>query len=97
MSAYFFVNVVEITDFPKMERYRSGVLATVKQFGGQYRCVGGKAVWTGSMNFTAGWSRAIQSATPSPGELFTTQTSTGRPSNVAGSEPRHAGSSSRDL
>ena len=43
MSAYFLVNILEVTDPAKMEEYRAGVLATVKRFGGQYRCIAGQA------------------------------------------------------
>src|SRR5687767_15067429 len=43
MSAYFLVNITEVTDQAKMEQYRAGVLATVKRFGGQYRTIGGQA------------------------------------------------------
>ncbi|HEX4948468.1 MAG TPA: DUF1330 domain-containing protein [Blastocatellia bacterium] len=42
MSAYFFLDVLEITDPARMEQYRDGVLATVEQFGGRYLTVGGK-------------------------------------------------------
>jgi uncharacterized protein (DUF1330 family) len=42
MSAYYFLDVLEVTDPEKMERYRDGVLATVEQYGGRYLTVGGQ-------------------------------------------------------
>ncbi|MDQ4122126.1 MAG: DUF1330 domain-containing protein [Acidobacteriota bacterium] len=42
MSAYCFFDVLEVTDFDKMEKYREGVLATVEHYGGRYLTVGGK-------------------------------------------------------
>jgi uncharacterized protein (DUF1330 family) len=43
MSAYYFLDVLEVTDQAKMEQYRKGVLATVEQFGGSYLTVGGQS------------------------------------------------------
>ena len=42
MAAYYFLDVLEITDPEKMERYRASVLSTVEQYGGRYLTVGGK-------------------------------------------------------
>jgi uncharacterized protein (DUF1330 family) len=42
MAAYCFFDMYEVTDPEKLEQYRSGVLATVKRYGGQYVLVGGK-------------------------------------------------------
>jgi uncharacterized protein (DUF1330 family) len=36
------LDVLEVTDPEKMERYRDGVLATVEQYGGRYLTVGGQ-------------------------------------------------------
>jgi uncharacterized protein (DUF1330 family) len=42
MAAYCFFDVREVIDPTKLERYRSGVLATVEQYGGRYVVLGGK-------------------------------------------------------
>jgi len=42
MPAYCFVDVVEVTDSEKMEKYRQSVLATVERYGGRYLTVGGR-------------------------------------------------------
>jgi uncharacterized protein (DUF1330 family) len=42
MAAYFFVDVLEVSDGQKMEQYRDGVLATVEKYGGRYLTVGGQ-------------------------------------------------------
>jgi uncharacterized protein (DUF1330 family) len=42
MRAYFFLDVLKVTDPEKMEKYREGVLATVQQHGGRYLTVGGR-------------------------------------------------------
>jgi uncharacterized protein (DUF1330 family) len=42
MAAYCFFDIKEITDRAKMDEYRRGVLATVKQFGGRYLVLGDK-------------------------------------------------------
>jgi uncharacterized protein (DUF1330 family) len=42
MAAYYFLDVLEITDQEKMERYRAGVLPVVERYGGRYLTVGGK-------------------------------------------------------
>jgi uncharacterized protein (DUF1330 family) len=42
MSAYYFLDVLEVTDPLKLEHYRDGVLATVEQYGGRYLTVGGQ-------------------------------------------------------
>lgn len=42
MSAYFFVDVLEVTDPDKLARYRERVLATVERHGGRYLTVGGR-------------------------------------------------------
>ncbi len=42
MSAYYFLDVLEVTDRGKLEKYREGVLASVEQFGGRYLTVGGQ-------------------------------------------------------
>ena len=42
MPAYYFLDVLEITDPEKMEKYRDGVLATVEHYGGRYLTVGGR-------------------------------------------------------
>mgnify|MGYP003407604835 CR=1 FL=1 len=36
MAAYYFVDVLEITDQTKLAKYREGVFATVEQYGGRY-------------------------------------------------------------
>ena len=41
MAAYFFADVLEVTDGPKLEVYRAGVTATVEKYGGRYLIVGG--------------------------------------------------------
>ena len=41
MPAYFFFDVLEITDQLAMDAYRSKVHDTVRRFGGTYRTVGG--------------------------------------------------------
>lgn len=41
MPAYCLFDVTEVTDPPKLERYREGVLETVERFGGRYLTVGG--------------------------------------------------------
>jgi uncharacterized protein (DUF1330 family) len=41
MPTFMFFDVLEITDAALMDDYRSKVLATVQQFGGVYRTVGG--------------------------------------------------------
>ncbi len=41
MAAYCFFDVREVVDPAKMEEYRRGVLATVKQYDGQYVVLGG--------------------------------------------------------
>ncbi|MGQ0525936.1 MAG: DUF1330 domain-containing protein [Betaproteobacteria bacterium] len=42
MTAYFFVDVAEVTDPEKLQAYRERVLATVERFGGRYLTVGGR-------------------------------------------------------
>ena len=42
MPAYFFVDVIEITNEDKLEEYRSKVVGTVEQYGGIYRVLGGQ-------------------------------------------------------
>ena len=42
MAAYYFVDVLEITDQAKLEKYREGVFATVELYGGRYVILGGK-------------------------------------------------------
>jgi uncharacterized protein (DUF1330 family) len=42
MSAYFFLDMLEVTDPEKLEQYRDGVLATVERYGGRYLTVGGQ-------------------------------------------------------
>ena len=41
MAAYYFVDVLEITDQRKLEKYREGVFATVELYGGRYVILGG--------------------------------------------------------
>lgn len=41
MSAYFFLDVLEITDEETMAEYRSRVFAIVEKYGGRYLIVGG--------------------------------------------------------
>jgi uncharacterized protein (DUF1330 family) len=42
MAAHCFFDMYEVTDPEKLEKYRSGVLAPVKRYGGQYVVIGGK-------------------------------------------------------
>ncbi|MBD3297519.1 MAG: DUF1330 domain-containing protein [candidate division Zixibacteria bacterium] len=42
MPAYFFVDILEITDESKMEEYRSKVVETVQQYNGRYVVLGGQ-------------------------------------------------------
>jgi uncharacterized protein (DUF1330 family) len=42
MSAYCFLDVLEVTDPEKMEKYRGLVLATVERYSGRYLTVGGR-------------------------------------------------------
>ncbi|MCG8352896.1 MAG: DUF1330 domain-containing protein [Chloroflexales bacterium] len=42
MAAYCFFDVRKITDPAKIEQYKLGVLATVKQYGGRYLVLGGQ-------------------------------------------------------
>ncbi len=44
MSAFCFVNILEITDPDKMEQYRCRVAETVANHGGQYRLIGGQMI-----------------------------------------------------
>ena len=41
MAAYYFVDVLEITDQAKLDKYREGVFATVDLYGGRYVILGG--------------------------------------------------------
>ncbi len=41
MPAYFLVDVIEIKDAAKMERYRTQVAPVVARFGGRYIVIGG--------------------------------------------------------
>ena len=41
MSAYFFVNMLEVLDPEKLERYRSRVFDVVARHGGHYRVLAG--------------------------------------------------------
>ena len=41
MPAYYLFDVEQITDHDLMDRYRDGVFATVREFGGRYLTVGG--------------------------------------------------------
>lgn len=41
MSAYFFFDVRGIHDQDKLDQYKSGVFATVEQYGGRYLVLGG--------------------------------------------------------
>ena len=43
MPAYYFLDVLEVTDPAKLGKYSEGVLATAEQFGGRYLTVGGHA------------------------------------------------------
>lgn len=42
MAAYCFLDMYEVMDPQKLEKYRSGVLATVERYGGRYLVIGGK-------------------------------------------------------
>ena len=42
MSAFCFFDVYEVSNSEEMDQYRSGVHATVKQYGGKYRVAGGE-------------------------------------------------------
>lgn len=42
MAAYFFVDVVEITDRAKLDEYRKHVPPLIAKFGGRYLVAGGK-------------------------------------------------------
>lgn len=42
MAAYCFFDTYEVIDPEKLAQYRTGVLATVKRYGGTYVLVGGK-------------------------------------------------------
>ena len=42
MAAYYFVDVLEITDQTKLAKYREGVFATVELYGVRYIVLGGK-------------------------------------------------------
>lgn len=42
MAAYCFLDVLEVTDPEKLEKYREGVLYTVERYGGRYLTVGGQ-------------------------------------------------------
>src|SRR5687768_664828 len=42
MSAYFLIDVQEITDEAKMAEYRERVFPIVEQFGGKYLIIGGE-------------------------------------------------------
>lgn len=42
MAAYYFLDVLEITDPGKMETYRAGVFPVVELYGGRYLTVGGR-------------------------------------------------------
>jgi uncharacterized protein (DUF1330 family) len=42
MSAFFLIDVQEITDEAKMAEYREKVFPVVERFGGKYRVVGGE-------------------------------------------------------
>ena len=41
MAAYCFFDILETTDPGKMEKYRTGVAATVQHYGGRYLALGG--------------------------------------------------------
>jgi uncharacterized protein (DUF1330 family) len=43
MAAYFFLDILEVSDAAKMEEYKKGVGAVVEKFGGRYLVVGGQA------------------------------------------------------
>ena len=42
MSAYFFFDMLEVTEPENLERYRQVVSATVERYGGRYLTVGGQ-------------------------------------------------------
>jgi len=42
MAAYFFFDLLEVTDEAKLGKYREGVAATVEKYGGRYLVIGGK-------------------------------------------------------
>ncbi|MFN6964536.1 MAG: DUF1330 domain-containing protein [Pyrinomonadaceae bacterium] len=42
MAAYFFFDMLEVTDPAGLEKYREGVLEIVERFGGRYLSVGGR-------------------------------------------------------
>ena len=42
MPAYYFVDVLEITDEARIAKYREGVSAAVEKYGGRYLILGGK-------------------------------------------------------
>jgi uncharacterized protein (DUF1330 family) len=42
MPAYFFLDMLEVTEPAKLESYRQNVLATVERHGGRYLTVGGR-------------------------------------------------------
>ena len=42
MAAYYFVDVFEVTNQAKLEKYREGVFATVELYGGRYVVLGGE-------------------------------------------------------
>ena len=42
MPAYYFVDVLEVTDEARIAKYREGVFATVEKYGGRYLILGGK-------------------------------------------------------
>lgn len=42
MPAYFFFDMLQVTEPEKLERYRHVVLATVERYGGRYLTVGGQ-------------------------------------------------------
>jgi len=42
MPAYFLLDMLEVTDPEKLEKYRKIVVATVQRYGGHYLTVGGR-------------------------------------------------------
>jgi uncharacterized protein (DUF1330 family) len=42
MPAYFFLDMLDVTEPQKLERYRQVVSATVERYGGHYLTVGGR-------------------------------------------------------
>ncbi len=42
MSAFYFFDIKEITDYDKIEEYRQGVFDTVAKYNGKYRVIGGE-------------------------------------------------------